>query len=144
MLITGTGKAWKIPISTLNALISNHDQQGKCKIEVWSVGSTSVPGDLQLYLSLQTGWCDSLPIDPPVNPGPEPGAGKLWKVSVAALNLLKANPDPYGWCKVEVWSLSSTTLPPNLELWLLLQTGWCDSLPTDPPANPGTNPPTCV
>jgi len=135
-LITGTGKGWKIPVSTVNALISNPDTNGRCKIEVWSVGSTSLPGDLELYLLLKTGWCDSIPIDPPTNPGSGEGAGKLWLVSVAALNLLKANSDSNRRCKVEVWSPSGLTIPQNLDLWLLLQTGWSDSIPIDPPADP--------
>ena len=131
------GKAWRIPISTLDVLIASPGPDGRCVVEVWSVGSKSsaIPDDLQLYLLLQSGWCDSIPIDPPSDPGSGSGAGRAWRVSVAALNLLRANHDSNNTCRVEVWTSNTRPpLPSNLELWLFLQTGWCDSIPIDPPA----------
>ena len=63
----GYGKAWKVPVTALEDLISNADTEGNCMIEVWHDTSDKI-ADCQLWLKLLPGWVDLYPIDPPMDP----------------------------------------------------------------------------
>lgn len=63
----GYGKCWKVPVSKLESLIANADEEDICLIEVWHDTSDKIE-DCELWLSLATGWEDRIDDTPPVNP----------------------------------------------------------------------------
>ncbi len=63
----GYGKCWKVPISDLESLIANADEQDICLIEVWHNTSDKIE-DCELWLQLASGWTNDFDEGPPENP----------------------------------------------------------------------------